>query len=101
MFGEPVALPAQLLQLLRAERLTQHFVGVVPRVEAGAQMRLQQAGTQAVAAQFFAERLHGGAIERDAERISAWAPALRACCMICNAASSALSRSSSGVHSVP
>ena len=33
MFGEAVALPAQLLQLLGAERLAQQFVGVVPRVE--------------------------------------------------------------------
>ena len=41
VLGEPVALAAQLLQFLGAERLVQQFVGIAGGVEAGADMRLQ------------------------------------------------------------
>ena len=59
MLGEAVALAAQFFQFLGAERLAQQFIGILPRVERGAQMRLQEKRPQAVAAQFFPERLHG------------------------------------------
>ncbi len=42
VLGKPVALPAQFLQLLSAERVAQQFVGIAPCVKTGAKMRLQQ-----------------------------------------------------------
>ena len=47
--GEPVALAAQLLQLLGSERLMQQRVGIARHVEAGADVRLQHARAQAIA----------------------------------------------------
>src|SRR3984957_8943464 len=41
MLGEAVALAPQLLQLLGAERVAKHFVGLAPGVKTGAQMRMQ------------------------------------------------------------
>ena len=43
VLGQPVALTAQFFQLLRPERLAQQFLGVARRVEAGADVGLQQA----------------------------------------------------------
>ena len=65
VFGQPVALAAQLLQFLRSERIAQHFIGVARRIEAGAEMGLQQARAHAVMPQHFRESSEGGAIERD------------------------------------
>ena len=38
VLGEAVALAAQFLQLLGAERLAQQFIGILPRIERSAQM---------------------------------------------------------------
>ena len=64
MLGQPVALAAQLLQLLGPQRVAQQFVGVARGVEAGAELGLQHARTQAVLPQHLAEGFHGCAIER-------------------------------------
>ena len=50
VFGQTVALAAQFLQLLRAQRLAQQFVGVARRIEAGADMGLQHQRRDADAA---------------------------------------------------
>ena len=102
MFGEAIALAAQFFQFLRAQRLAQQFVGVAGSVEAGAHMRLQHQRLHAVAAQHLGEGLHGRAIERDGaqdQRMRAGLPGLLHDAAL--TASSAMSRSSSGVHSVP
>ena len=64
MLGQPMALAAQFLQLLGAQRVAQQFVGIARGVEAGAELGLQHARTQAVPPQHLAEGFHGGAIER-------------------------------------
>ena len=64
MLGKPVTLTAQLLQFLGPKRFLQQFIGITAGIERGAQMRLQQFWTQAVAAQFLAERPHRATIER-------------------------------------
>ena len=55
VFGQPVALAAQFLQFLRTQRLAQQFIGVARRIEAGAEMGLQQARAHAVVPQHFRE----------------------------------------------
>src|ERR1700720_2336092 len=52
---EPIALPAQFLQFLAAERVPQQIIGIAPRVKTGAQMRLQDPRTRAVLSQHFPE----------------------------------------------
>src|SRR5258708_33510042 len=47
MLGKPVALAAQFLQFLRAQGVTQQFIGIARRVEAGADMGLQHPRTDA------------------------------------------------------
>ena len=79
MLGQPVALAAQFLQFLGAERVAQQFVGIARGVEAGAEMGLQHARTQAVPPQRLAEGLHGGAVERHVaqdQRVRAGVPRL-------------------------
>ena len=65
VLGQPMALAAQFLQFLGAQRVAQQFVGIARGVEAGAELGLQHARTQAVLPQHLVEGLHGGAIERD------------------------------------
>ena len=65
VLGQPVALAAQFLEFLRAQRVAQQFFGVARGVEAGAEMGLQQARAHAALPQHFRESLDGGAIERD------------------------------------
>ena len=79
VFGEAIALTAQLFQFLRAQRLAQQFVGVAGGVEAGADMRLQHQRLHAVAAQHVGKGLHGRAIERggaEDQRVRAGLPGL-------------------------
>ncbi len=64
MFGEAIALAAQFLQFLRAQRLAQHFVGITGGIKAGADMRLQHNGLHAAAMQHVGKGFHGRAIER-------------------------------------
>ena len=64
MFGEAIALTAQVFQFLRAQRLAQHFVGVTSSVKAGTDMRLQDHGLHATAMQHFGKGFHGRAVER-------------------------------------
>ena len=65
LLGEAVTLPAQLFQLLDAERVAQQVVRVLRRVEAGSRVCLQYMRREAVAFQRYCERFHGGAVERD------------------------------------
>ena len=102
VLGQPMALAAQFLQLLGAQRVAQQRVGIARRVETGAEVGLQHARPQAVLPQHFGEGFHGGAVERHVaqdQRVGAGFARLRASSRA--AASSAVSRSSSGVHSVP
>ena len=80
MLGQAVALAAQLFQFLGAERLVQQFVGVAGRVETGAHMGLQHARPHAVAPQHFRKGRIAAPSSDMSRRISAWAPACRACC---------------------
>ena len=54
MLGEPIALAAQFLQLLGAQRVMQQFIGIARRVKAGADMGLQHARTHAALPQHLA-----------------------------------------------
>src|SRR5882757_7778297 len=101
MLGKPVALAAQFLQFLRAQGVTQQFIGIARRVEAGADMGLQHPRTDAVFPQYFVKLFMAAPSSDTSRRISAWAPAFRACCINRVTASSAALRSSSGVQSVP
>ena len=79
VLGEAVALAAQLLQFLGAERFLQQFVGIAGGVETGADMRLQHGRLHAVAPQDICEGFHGGAVERHVaqdQRMGAGSPRL-------------------------
>ena len=102
VLGQPMALAAQFLQLLGAQRVAQQRIGIARRIEAGADPGLQHARTQAAPAARLrqspswrrrpARRCAGSAHGR---RLSAPAPTGSV------TASFAMSRSSSGVPSVP
>ena len=64
MLGEAVALAAQLLQFLCAQRFMQQFIGVTGRIEAGAIVGLQYARLHAAVAQYVCKGLHRRTIER-------------------------------------
>ena len=102
MLGQAVALAAQLLQLLCAERIAQQFIGVARRVEAGAHMGLQHARLHAVAlaAPRVKAFIAAPSSARRAGPAHARRPA-RACLQQCRGRVSGWSRSSSGVQSVP
>ena len=81
VLGQPMALPAQLLQLLGAERVAQQFVGIAGRIEAGAQMGCSTRGRRPSRR---APRRWPSSPRRRAttsRRISACAPASRAACI--------------------
>ena len=84
VFGEPMALPAQFFQFLRAQRVAQQFLGLAAGVEAGAGLRLQHARMQALLPQRLAKGFHDGAIERHIaqdQRMGAGLPRrLQQCC---------------------
>ena len=80
VFGQPMALAAQFLQFLGAERVTQQRIGIARGVEAGADPGLQHPRTQARLPQDLRDRLHGGAVQRDVaqdQRMGANFPRLR------------------------
>ena len=62
--AKPMALAAQLLQFLCAQRIMKQFLGIARGVERGAEAGLQHARTQAVSSQHLVKDLHGRAIER-------------------------------------
>ena len=80
VLGQPMALAAQFLQLLGAQRLAQQFVGIARGVEAGAELRLQHARTQAVLPQHLGEGVHGRAIERYVAQDQRMGAGCRAAC---------------------
>ena len=88
VFGEAIALAAQFFQLLRAERLAQHFIGVAGSVEAGADMRLQHHGLHAARRKTSVKAFMAAPSSEVARKISACAPACRACCRMPVTASS-------------
>ena len=75
-----MALAAQFLQFLRAQRVTQQRIGIARRIETGADPGLQHPRTQTGLLQDLRDRLHGGAVERDIaqdQRMGASFPRLR------------------------
>ena len=65
MLGQPMALPAQLLQFLSPSASRSNSSASRVASSAGAQMGLQHARTQALAPQRFVDGLHRRAVERD------------------------------------
>ena len=64
VFGEPMALAAQLLQFLVPQRLTQQFFRIARRIQAGTEIGLEHARTQVLAPEALGEGLHGRAAQR-------------------------------------
>ena len=63
VLGEAVALAPQLLQLLGAERVAQHFIGLAPGIKTGAQMRMQDDRLQAILPQRQRQGFHRRTVE--------------------------------------
>ncbi len=102
MFGEAVALPAQLLQLLGPEGVTQQVLDVARCIEAGAITGLQHVRRQAVRSESAGEGRRCRPLQRNiAQDQRSCSGLTRACRSMRCAASSAASRSSSAVPSGP